>query len=181
MTNAPEPGDRPLDPDTIVSLLLQDHAEIRETLEIVELRLTLLETRDSVDVTPSAAAAGSADPLDGARSPWSRVDHDARGAPSELSIWVEWLTRRYALDDTIPACWAQHGPLIEELAALAGAWHDANTGPAASGTLALTWHAAFDACLTRIRAWDRQGCASADAHQPDLPPLTPHGSRPDLA
>jgi hypothetical protein len=40
-----------------------------------------------------------------------------------LADWIAWLIDRYTLDHrTIPPCWDQHGPLIEELSALRTAW-----------------------------------------------------------
>jgi hypothetical protein len=44
----------------------------------------------------------------------------------ELDDWTQWLVNRYALDHrVVPACWAQHGALLEELSALHTAWQTA--------------------------------------------------------
>ena len=91
---------------------------------------------------------------------WSaHTPDDQEAMLAELGAWVTWLTDRYRLDHrTIPACWAAHPELIEELSALHLAWQ------AADATLAyadapLTWHEHF--ALARTRLTDsvaRTGC-----------------------
>jgi hypothetical protein len=77
----------------------------------------------------------------------------------DLRTWVRWLVLRYRLDQReVPPCWAQHGELVEELAALRTARHGAYapggplTGPA-------DWHQTLAATRHRLGLWiSRTGC-----------------------
>lgn len=77
-----------------------------------------------------------------------------------LSTWVDWLTTRYQLDQrTIPACWAHHGELVEELSALRTAWLSSYALTAPGGS-PLAWHEAFAHCRTRLHdSAARNGCS----------------------
>ncbi len=82
-------------------------------------------------------------------------------AYSALSRWVDWVVATYRMTTEIPACWPEHGVLIEELAALfvsfIGAWQD-NASPDAP--------AAFNERLHRAKTrlgegnWGIPRCAS---------------------
>ena len=60
---------------------------------------------------------------------WPQLgDDDAAEMLGEVNDWVSWLTQRFTLDHrTVPNCWDQHGPIIEELSALYTAWQCAYT------------------------------------------------------
>ena len=76
----------------------------------------------------------------------------------ELTDWVEWVRWRFTLDHrTIPDCWMQHGPLIEELSALYTAWQAAYTDT--DGSAPLLWMAHFATARDRLGEWvARTGC-----------------------
>ena len=68
---------------------------------------------------------------------WRTLPHeDASKKWEELRSWVEWISERYAINESvIPDCWWKHGSLVEELSALQTAWNvsydttDAGYGP----------------------------------------------------
>ena len=70
-----------------------------------------------------------------------------------LIDWVGWFVDRYQVAEEIPACWPQHPPLVEELTALAAAWHscyDDNAHPDGP----LLWHERLARSRDRLRGWD---------------------------
>ena len=77
----------------------------------------------------------------------------------ELTDWVQWLPHRFTLDPrTIPDCWDQHGPLIEELSALYTAWQTAYA-PTAEGDAPFAWMNQFALARQRLTNWAaRTGC-----------------------
>lgn len=84
-----------------------------------------------------------------------------------LDDWATWLLDRYALDHrTIPACWSQHGALLEELSALRTAWVTAYSADS-GGDAPLRWHAEFAAARHRLADWvSRTGCRPGE-HRSD--------------
>jgi hypothetical protein len=94
---------------------------------------------------------------------------EAAAAWTALTTWVDWLTARYQLDDTLPACWYTHGAIVDELDALRAAWTGAYLNPNAAADAAASWLELLARTAARIRDWDRYGCA-AGTHQPDAPP-----------
>ena len=91
---------------------------------------------------------------------WAALPEAARDAELlELADWVEWLVIRYGLDPrTVPDCWAEHGALTEELAALRTAWAYSFSAEA-RGDTPLIWHAGFEHGLARLANWvARSGC-----------------------
>lgn len=71
----------------------------------------------------------------------------------ELAKWVHWLGNRYVLDSReLPADWWQHGSLVEELAALKGAWDVAYDATQAASAAA-DWHMTFYNTRIRLREW----------------------------
>jgi len=82
---------------------------------------------------------------------WPRLnDDDAAEMIDELSDCVQWLTHRFTLDHrTVPPCWNQHGPVIEELSALCTAWQTAYT-PTAGGDGPLAWMNHFSIARQRL-------------------------------
>jgi hypothetical protein len=100
------------------------------------------------------------DPFAGYAIAWATLDEaETADALTELEDWIQWLTSRYGLDHRhVPACWAGHGELIEELSALHTAWQRAYA-PDAPGDAPLRWHEAFDASRERLQSWvARTGC-----------------------
>jgi hypothetical protein len=85
---------------------------------------------------------------------WAELDRDAAAQVwAWLIDWVSWAVDRYQLVEEIPACWYQHPPLIEELSALAAAWHTAYDD-AAPADGPLLWHERFARARLRLRDWD---------------------------
>ena len=85
---------------------------------------------------------------------WAELDPDAADtAWAWLIEWVVWFVGRYQLVDELPHCWPRHGPLIEELTALAAGWYAANDDNA-DAVGPLVWHERLARCRTRIREWD---------------------------
>lgn len=89
---------------------------------------------------------------------------------TELRLWVDWLAWRFSLDHrTIPACWHEHGPVVEELSALYTSWQDAYTD-SADATAPLHWMAQFAAARDRLRDWVSLTGCRADEHRPTSSP-----------
>jgi hypothetical protein len=121
-------------------------------------------------MTPGLATTPPAGPT--AAHVWhSLTPADAARAWDVLTTWVDWLIDRYSLDDTVPACWYAHGAIVEELDALRAGWDGAYLDPNARMDPAY-WHEVLSKTLTRIREWDRYGCAAGTHH--DEAPGTPH-------
>ena len=95
-----------------------------------------------------------------------------------LTKWIDWLTRRYALDHrTVPPCWALHGALIEELSALYTGWASAYA-VASSADRPLRWHADFAMARKRLGEWvARSGCRVGE-HRSDPSDLEPTRTLP---
>jgi hypothetical protein len=70
-----------------------------------------------------------------------------------LIDWTGWMVERYQLAEEIPACWPKHPPLVEELTALAAAWHDAYD-EAAPADAPLVWHERLGRARIRLRDFD---------------------------
>lgn len=122
--------------------------------------------RDALDWVLQQPALTAAAPLAPWR--WDQLDDTAaRTAWHELTTWVDWLTNRYLLEDTIPSCWYDHGPIVEELTALHLAWTGAYTSAQAHPGEPAHWHDQLQRTLGRIRSWDRHGCTSG-RHEPDV-------------
>ena len=121
---------------------------------------------------PAAARVETGGAEAPARNPhvWHTLTRrDAAIAWETLLPWVDWLTARYQLEETLPDCWYRHGALVDELDALQVAWTAAYRDPAARAVDAVVWHELFVRALARIRGWDRYGCA-AGSHRGDPPP-----------
>jgi hypothetical protein len=85
---------------------------------------------------------------------WNDLDYPAASATWVWLIgWVDWLVTRYQLVEELPACWAQHPAIVEELTALAAGWHTAYD-EAAVGDAPLVWHERFARSRARLREWD---------------------------
>jgi hypothetical protein len=57
-----------------------------------------------------------------------------------LREWVTWLRDRYPIAKRVPACWAEHPEVVEELTALWLAWHAAYEKVDAPLTAPAEWH-----------------------------------------
>ena len=93
---------------------------------------------------------------------------DAAEQWGRLVPWVDWLRDRYTLTDRIPACWYEHGPLVEELSALRCFWIATFLDKDAPAGSAVAFHDALDRLLLRFRRWDRSGCSDG-RHRPEPP------------
>ncbi len=61
---------------------------------------------------------------------WRDLDRTAASeAWHRLISWVGWLVEHYQLWETVPECWPEHWPHIQELSALYLAWWDAYIRP----------------------------------------------------
>jgi hypothetical protein len=90
---------------------------------------------------------------------WRTMTADqAAEAWRTLFDFVDWMTRRYDLHDTLPPCWFRHGIFIEELHALYLAWAGAYLHPTARPTDPTSWHELQHRALARLREADRLGC-----------------------
>ena len=104
-----------------------------------------------------------------------------RTAWVDLVDWVVWLHDRYELsvEERLPACWAEHPGLIEELRALkiwreeiygnaSGSTHDDDAdgaaGPA-SGQAARYWHAELRQVIQAAPTFDAGGCRAGRTEQ----------------
>lgn len=110
---------------------------------------------DDLDALVDEILGAKPRPLD-----WTRLSGAAaEDALAALDAWVRWLVSRYAIDAReIPACWAEHGDLFEELSALHTA-HKAAFDPAGPPTGPADWHATLANTRTRLQvAVARAGC-----------------------
>lgn len=113
------------------------------------LTLAELAARQDQMATVVAALAQTVERLS------ARASAGATSAPSracdvdgaELVESVSWLAEHYELAAALPACWPRHGAIVEELAALHGAWQTVGNqgGPALA-----QWHYHLDRTLARI-------------------------------
>ena len=128
----------------------------------------LRQLREDVDLL-LLTRTGSNQRAAGPDTSWQAMPADrAAGAWTALIEWVDELVDRYALDETIPACWYAHGAMVEELHALHAAWLAAYTGRTTQSPDRAIWHELLARTLTRIREWDRHGCTGG-THRPDEP------------
>jgi hypothetical protein len=102
---------------------------------------------------------------------WTRLTGaTAEDACAALDTWVRWLVTHYAIDTReVPACWAQHGDLFEELSALHIA-HQAAFDPAGPPTGPADWHATLANTRARLQlAVARTSCRAGQHRAPDPP------------
>lgn len=98
---------------------------------------------------------------------WHELDdHEYDTALNELDQWVDWLIHRYRLDArTIPECWACHGEVVEELAALRRSWAGAFHPEASDSSAGLKWHADFADARIRLVDWVAETGCRFDVHR----------------
>jgi hypothetical protein len=100
-----------------------------DTIADLLVRLEYLESRAGATATSPA--------------PWCWRDlgpHARTELMDQLDTWTAWLRHRYPLARKIPACWAQHPELVEELTGLWLAWQGAYQQPDPPLTAAADWH-----------------------------------------
>jgi hypothetical protein len=104
-------------------------------------------------------------------------DGDAAKEWEALRRWVEWATVRYNIaQSVIPACWYQHGALVEELSALHTA-HRAAFDSSDAGLGPIGWHERFAIALPRLTRAYGGGCNNG--HQTTKPRTWPAGPDAD--
>jgi len=109
---------------------------------------------------------------------WLELDHDEAEKLWSLLIWfVAYFNRRYGErpDKRIPPCWAEHGPIVEELTTLAFArWH-AFESPHGTVGGAQYWHSyTLPSFYDRIASWlgdELLACQQGRHRDRDDPPL----------
>jgi hypothetical protein len=85
---------------------------------------------------------------------WRDLDRDtAAHTWAWLIDWIGWFADRYQIAEEIPACWPEHPPLVEELTALAAAWHTCYDDTAHPDG-PLLWHERLARARDRLRGWD---------------------------
>jgi hypothetical protein len=127
--------------------------------------------------TPTSTTAGPGGFASTRAYVWHRLSRSEAGkAWDELTTWVDWFVDRYQLDDTLPACWYRHGAIVDELDALRAAWNSAYYAANARPSDPVEWLKNLAQTVTRIRAWDRYGCA-AGTHHDDLPAMSDQHAR----
>ena len=105
------------------------------------------ETTDTVADLISRMETLEAEPThtngDGPTAAWCWRDLGPCGTAElwhQLTEWVAYLRSRYPLARKLPACWAEHPELVEELTATWLAWQHAYQDPDAPLTAAADWH-----------------------------------------
>lgn len=124
--------------------------------------------------TADAARNPGNPPMVGAGPPWpwdwAHMSFDAAEEMwATLSSFVDFLDTRYAwtADQLLPACWAEHGALVEELTTLYWSRLTAFEGPTPSVDLAQAWHNhTLPGFYQRLRFWlgDQGGACRAGQH-----------------
>lgn len=126
--------------------------------------LTAHRTGDSAVPAPQpleATPPGGVPPVTAPRTgrAWRTMTAEqAAEAWRTLFDFVDWMTARYDLHDTLPPCWFRHGTFVEELHALYLAWLGAYLHPTARPTDPTNWHELQHRALARLREADRLGC-----------------------
>lgn len=132
------------------------------------------ERADGVDGVAAAAPppGGPAVREPGTLAEWhDMTPGEQLAAWAALRAWVTWLCDRYELtaEDRLPACWARHPGLVEELWALR-AWRTeiySGTQPAA-GQAARYWHAELERVLHAAATRYAAGCRAGHRGAPHL-------------
>lgn len=134
-----------------VALLGQGLDDLRAAVAELAAQHHTLRTR--IDTTPGQPRPSTDTTIPGPLR-WDDLDRaQASTTWVWLINWTGWLVERYQLAEEIPACWAHHPPLIEELTALCAAWHAAYTTEA-TPEAPLRWLEALHRTRARLRDWD---------------------------
>ncbi|MEV6524970.1 hypothetical protein AB0M43_23735 [Longispora sp. NPDC051575] len=98
---------------------------------------------------------GPSAPMSPAGLRWPYLDRDEADDLWGMTIgYAAWLVDRYFLQEQLPACWARHPALVDELGALALAWHGAHADDA-DLSAPLRWHESFARARARWEIWVR--------------------------
>lgn len=84
----------------------------------------------------------------------------------QLGDWVGWIRHGYPLAKKIPACWAEHPEIVEELTALWLAWQAAYEQPDAQLTAAADWHDRWLPGVLHRLEHGAHAINCTDSHQP---------------
>jgi hypothetical protein len=93
------------------------------------------------------------------RNGWNWVDRhgeEAAAMAERLHGFVAYFNDRYAwtADHLIPACWARHGALVEEITTLMWSRWSAFESPDATAEAAQSWHTYYlPGFLARVHTW----------------------------
>jgi hypothetical protein len=129
--------------------------------------------RRLLDALDAASAGGDSDEDDSTSGvifnfrPYNTPSEHPRFA--ELERWVRWFVWHFELSEVVPACWAQHDGIAEEIAALHEGWigiYEAEPG-SHHPLDQLTWLGHLESSLTRIGRWDRGNCGQNGKHRPE--------------
>jgi hypothetical protein len=107
---------------------------------------------------------------------WNWVDRHGEEAATMaelLAAFVAYYNDRYAwtADHLIPACWARHGALVEEVTTLMWCRWSAFESPDATVEAAQSWHTYYlPGFLSRVNTW--LGAASAECRAGNHEPST---------
>jgi hypothetical protein len=128
------------------------------------------------DYEPAAADDGRGDDRPRPAPNWRVLDASTTSAElTALATWVHWFVDRYALRSIVPPCWEAHGPMIEELSALAAAWRGAYEAVDAAPDAALLWHERLDGWRNRWANWNVDNC-NINTHRPTLDVVWPYAA-----
>lgn len=113
---------------------------------------------------------------------WYHVTGDKRRELwGHLTDFVEWVNARYFPDkpsDAIPACWFEHGMVVEELTGVWAAWHGALHGAKEPTNDYAAWHRYyFWPAMERITRATKE-CRTLKGHEDIVPRAVP--SHPGL-
>jgi hypothetical protein len=159
------------------ALLAEQDLAARMSVRIDRL---LDEVRDLRETGPQAASIEFQDDDDDwAPWNWRRMPATAaKAALSALEEWVVWLRSRYPVAQQLPACWAVHPELVEELSALHWAWRAAFHGDDPRPTAPADFHAHYlPGVLDRVRRW---GVHCSELHEPRADGVYASGELPPI-
>jgi hypothetical protein len=98
---------------------------------------------------------------------------EADAVMQALTRWLREVYLRYP-DAELPACWAWHPEVVEELWWLRNSWYDAYTGPKASWAMVGIWHESQrPGVVTRVGAAKTCGLEVHVGRAGDPPPAPP--------
>jgi hypothetical protein len=125
---------------------------------------------------PAAAGSDVSAPA-GALAEWhDMTPGELIAAWAGLRAWVAWLSGRYELsvDNRLPACWALHPGLVEELWAVK-AWREEiySSGQPGQGQAARYWHADLQALILAASSMYAAGCRTGHRGAVELAGLDP--------